>query len=369
MVLLVVLAALPDRGLAASPGPQQLHRVQEQLRQERSRLRAVKRSERRILGDLQAIEERADRAAARLRRLRTNLTQVRRQEAATLARLNATETRAGARRVLLGGRLRDIYRHGRTSYVDVVLDAGDFGEFVSRALFVRRIVAADVRLIQNLQADAAEYRDLGAALARTRERIQALTADAEATTEELAREEAAKRALLRSIQVRRATFERVVRELEEESREIEELIRRAQGRGVVGPRLYLASRGQGGFSWPVLGALTSPYGWRRHPIQGGGQLHTGIDIASRTGTPVRAARDGAVLYAGWWGGYGKVVILDHGGGISTLYGHLSATLVVPGQRVRRGQVIGRVGSTGYSTGPHLHFEVRVAGKPVNPIGP
>lgn len=118
---------------------------------------------------------------------------------------------------------------------------------------------------------------------------------------------------------------------------------------------------------PTWGWLASPYGWRRHPMGGTPGHHWGIDIASPAGTPVLATMPGAVAYVGLYGSYGLVVYLAHGNGWSSLYGHLSAILVRPGQRVACAQVIGRVGSTGLSTGPHLHFELRYRHYPVDPI--
>jgi murein DD-endopeptidase MepM/ murein hydrolase activator NlpD len=116
-----------------------------------------------------------------------------------------------------------------------------------------------------------------------------------------------------------------------------------------------------GFIWPVNGVVTSGFGWRW------GRMHEGIDIAAPSGTPIRAAAAGTVIYAGWMGGYGNLVIIDHGNGLATAYGHQSA-IYVGGGSVSQGTVIGAVGSTGNSTGPHLHFEVRVNGSPVDPMG-
>lgn len=115
------------------------------------------------------------------------------------------------------------------------------------------------------------------------------------------------------------------------------------------------------FNWPASGEISSPFGMRW------GRMHAGIDIANDTGTPVTAAMSGRVTYAGWYGGYGYALILEHNNGYSTLYGHLSGFAVSSGQHVRTGQQIAFVGNTGYSTGPHLHFEVRKDGQPVNPM--
>ena len=117
-----------------------------------------------------------------------------------------------------------------------------------------------------------------------------------------------------------------------------------------------------GLIWPVLGPVTSPFGWRW------GRMHEGIDIGAASGTQIRAAAAGTVIYAGWLGGYGNLDVIDHGGGVATAYGHQSSVAVGNGASVAQGQVIGYVGSTGHSTGPHLHFEVRVNGIPQDPLG-
>lgn len=125
-------------------------------------------------------------------------------------------------------------------------------------------------------------------------------------------------------------------------------------------------------AWPVVllrpsgGAVTSRFGWRTHPLFGSPEFHTGIDIATRYGSPVVAARAGVVVFVGWKSGYGRIVVLDHGGGLETMYSHLSASLVAPGREVEEGDEIGRIGSTGWSTGPHLFFEVRRNGVPLDP---
>jgi len=118
--------------------------------------------------------------------------------------------------------------------------------------------------------------------------------------------------------------------------------------------------------WPVEGRLMSPFGGRTDPFSGEGAIHTGVDLEAAMGTPVRVAADGVVAYADWEGGYGRLIIVDHGSGVQTFYGHLSAFDVVPGQEVRRGDVIARSGASGRVTSPHLHYEVRLGGTPVNP---
>jgi murein DD-endopeptidase MepM/ murein hydrolase activator NlpD len=125
--------------------------------------------------------------------------------------------------------------------------------------------------------------------------------------------------------------------------------------------------GTGQFVWPVNGRVSSPFGYRIHPIFHVRKMHTGIDLSAGMGTPIKAADSGTVVQAGWRGGYGKCVVISHGNGVATLYAHQSVISVSVGDTVERGQAIGNVGSTGYSTGAHLHFEVRVDGSPVDPM--
>jgi len=133
------------------------------------------------------------------------------------------------------------------------------------------------------------------------------------------------------------------------------------------PRWIASRRSRREFVWPVNGRITSKFGWRRDPFSGRREFHTGIDISAPSGVPIRASRSGRVIYAGWRTGYGLLVIVDHGDGWETWYGHCSRINVRVGQYVAQGEIVGRVGSTGRTTGSHLHFEIRNNGNPVDPL--
>ena len=162
----------------------------------------------------------------------------------------------------------------------------------------------------------------------------------------------------------RKTYERAERELARQSASIQNMIARNKGSSTV----KISSTG---FMRPISGRITSPFGWRTHPIFNSRTFHSGVDIAGPNRGSIRASNSGKVIYSGWYGGYGKVVILDHGSvngrPITTLYAHMSSIKVSQGQFVNKGDVVGFEGTTGYSTGPHVHFEVRVNGKPNNPL--
>lgn len=139
------------------------------------------------------------------------------------------------------------------------------------------------------------------------------------------------------------------------------------GKSAVSGRVEREERAVRGFGWPAIGQISSPFGWRRDPFGRGRDFHTGIDIRAPRGRTIVAAAAGRVVYSGWMSGYGKTVVIDHPGGMTSLYAHCSATSARPGQSVRRGQAIAAIGSTGRSTGNHLHFEIRRGGTPVNPL--
>jgi murein DD-endopeptidase MepM/ murein hydrolase activator NlpD len=184
----------------------------------------------------------------------------------------------------------------------------------------------------------------------------------------VARRTAVAKARAKAADEDRAEIERQLAAMEEVSREVEAMLARVQRAGVTAGAYdgtWTGSLGQ-----PTVGRLTSPFGWRMHPILHVRKHHDGIDLANSYGTPIRAAEKGRVIHAGWWGAIGESVIIDHGSGISTVYGHFTrgSLRVSTGDIVSRGQVIGAMGSTGRSTGSHLHFGVRRYGTPVNPLG-
>lgn len=191
-----------------------------------------------------------------------------------------------------------------------------------------------------------------------KEKLLADLAEVEAIRHDAEDEMLAAQALLRKIKDEIARYEEHKDNLEEDAARLQRELARRQSSEGTNPGIL---------AWPVNGPVTSPFGYRIHPIFGTRKLHTGIDISASSGTPIKAAGSGTVLIAGSYGGYGNAVVIDHGGGLATLYAHQSKVAVSVGQTVSTGQVIGYVGCTGYCTGPHLHFETRENGVPVDPM--
>lgn len=364
-LLLGVLLASPALGSPVSVD-RKLQEVREALSEKRRALVATRARERRILAELERIERAREDLGREREGLAARLQSVRAEERRTQERLIAAEARLRESRERLAKRLRDFYRTGRAGYVDVLLGARTVPEFLNRFRFLSRIVRADLALLHRTRRAYEAWRDLRAELAARRREMENLAQTLAARDQALRELGRSKRMLLDRVSRKRALYERAVAELEEDSRRLEALIRRLQGSSAT---TRISLRIQAGLAWPARGPVVSGFGLRLHPLFRIRRMHTGVDIAAPWGSPVHAAAPGRVIYTGWFGGYGKIVLVDHGGGVSTLYGHLSAILVSPGQWVPVGGLLGRVGSTGYTTGSHLHFEVRIAGRPVDPLRP
>jgi murein DD-endopeptidase MepM/ murein hydrolase activator NlpD len=217
-----------------------------------------------------------------------------------------------------------------------------------------------------LEADALAARDAVAArqqevIAR-KEALEATRAQQAAARAEVAAEAANEQRLLTAVQAKKNEYLRQIYQLQRESNDIAAQLRRRQSGERVTPS------GRGVVAFPVTSpVLTSPFGYRSHPIYGDRRLHAGIDLRAATGTPVYSGGNGVVIFSGWKSGYGNTVVIDHGGALATLYAHNSALFIAEGAKVARGQRIASAGTTGNSTGPHVHFEVRINGTPVDPM--
>lgn len=300
-----------------------------------------------------------------LRQTSVAVTGTRQEVARATQDLADVSGRLAQHEALMGARLRMFYEKGPLGYLDVLLGSTGFRDFATRSYLIGLVINRDIRLFQRVSSERQKRDEVHATLVVHEQQLAAQQQHWAASQEETSRLAMERRRLLERVRTQRSAQEAAIRELELESGRITDLIRRATAGRRGGPHLTLAN---GMLLWPVSGPITSGYGWRIHPIFGTREFHTGVDIAAPYGTLIRAPLDGTVLFTGWMGGYGRLVILDHGNGLSTTYGHLSSSKVHVGDHVQRGEAIAAIGSTGWSTGPHLFFEVREDGKPINPLG-
>jgi murein DD-endopeptidase MepM/ murein hydrolase activator NlpD len=274
----------------------------------------------------------------------------------------------------LGNRLVDLYEGGDPSTLEVLLGSKSVGDLITKAQLVDSIGIQDKKISEEVgsakervrlqRAHTKRFRSLVAAETRTiairASQVRALRDQLLASRDRLAAARSAKRESLQNVKESKAEYLHEVAGLQAASAALAGQIRTAQSTSSYSPGD--ATPSAAGFIWPVNGPVTSPFGWRW------GRMHEGIDIGAAYGTPIHAAASGRVIYAGWMSGYGNLVAIDHGRGISTAYGHQSSIAVSNGQIVSQGQTIGYVGCTGHCFGPHLHFEVRINGSPVDPLG-
>jgi murein DD-endopeptidase MepM/ murein hydrolase activator NlpD len=274
----------------------------------------------------------------------------------------------------LNARLVEVYRNGDVDTIDVILAARSLSDLIDGLDYVKEVGAADDRIATSVGRAKGEARDARERTRKLRLVVAAETRAVQARTEqvravrdqlvanrsELVAARSTKRVSLDKVRASEREEVSEAQALEQVSASLGAQIQAAQAASSYDPPASTPSAS--GFIWPVSGPVVSPFGMRW------GRMHTGIDIGVSYGTPIHAAASGSVIYAGWMDGYGNLVFIDHGRGISTGYAHQSSIAVSNGQSVTQGQVIGYVGCTGHCFGPHLHFEVRVNGSPVDPLG-
>jgi murein DD-endopeptidase MepM/ murein hydrolase activator NlpD len=325
----------------------------------------------------------------------TQIKQAEERRAADVAQLDLTDQHLGSLEASIGdtttkatdmksqvqARTIDMYKQGPSTYLGMLLSARSFRDFLSRLHFIGGVVGTDRSKLTALDQLNTQLGQQKGQAQQSRKEIAAAKAAVEADTTKItglrvgvtqasqtlaaavADDQAAvaeEQGLLRDVEAEKATYLAAMAKLAGESSSITGMLRARQ----INQSFAWASRK---VLWAVTGPISSPFGPRINPIFGTPEFHTGLDIAVDYGLPVKAAEAGQVVSAGLMEGYGNVVIIDHGGALATLYAHMSSLSVRQGQTVTRGQTIGAIGCTGLCTGPHLHFETRIGGVPVQPL--
>lgn len=341
-----------------------------------------------------ALDEAAEIATADFNEKQSNLNETLNRIEENELLLLKTERDYEQKRRRLERRIRDIYINGQISYIDVLFGAHDFGDFLTRMDLLKRVLYHDADLVTAVLQYKEDIKSLGVILEDDK-RLQAEQVRlAEKAKNNKQKKVDEQQALLDRMEHDKDLYNRRYDEMMAASKQVEKLIQeskyrmaaeqaaREQREAERKARLererlareqkengYLSDYvpvGAGEMIYPLQGPITSEFGWRTHPIFGGSKFHSGIDIGGDYGMEIRAARGGVVNHAGWIDGYGNTVMIEHGGGLVTLYGHNQSLAVSVGETVKQGQVIAYCGSTGNSTGPHCHFEVRLNGEAVSP---
>ncbi len=369
-VALVSSEAIAQSKSGTAKNPKSLSRKLNQVKSQKSRvaaeLRATTQKARVVTTDLRTLEARLESLGEQVEETRANLHSNRAEQVKLAENLKQMEVLVAETRAKVRSRLRAMYMQTNGSYISIVSGAQTVGDFVSRSGMLQTIAEKDRELFdryESLTRNVSEKKRQQDSVVRQYEKLRAFEDRKEAELSDV-REE--KSIALKQLRSRQAELKKLLQQFQADERNIAAEIAAYNRRIKKNPKTARKPF-KGRFMRPVNAPVTSGFGNRFHPILRISRLHAGTDFGARSGSPIFAVADGTVISASYSGGYGNRIILDHGGGLTTVYAHCSSLAVRAGQTVRQGQRIGAVGSTGLSTGPHLHFEMRVNGRPVNPM--
>ena len=402
-LVLAVALSLASTGVGVGPAAGQAKPVEDEIKAIKDDAGLASVEEAKLVGLVQAASDRQKELEAKVAAANQQVRKVQNDLSTARGNLNTLE----ARKRTLDSRLVETNQHladaksrrvqlaldaytGRSSalgYAASILDAQDLGALAARRSYEHVVGESQAEAAAKEEDLRDEVTDLLEELDGVRRQMEVKRAGLGGQAAQIEKQQQVRTGLIQQAEAevaehsrlvdeataRRAEFEGQLAELEAQSNSVEATLRERQG-DTAAPEgqsssssSSSASTGGGRLGHPLPGhRLGSPFGQRVHPIFGSVRMHTGVDIGASTGTPIHAAEAGTVVTAGSMGGYGNATVIDHGGGLATLYGHQSKIDVSVGQHVTRGQVIGKVGCTGTCLGAHLHFEVRVNGRPVNP---
>jgi len=331
---------------------EQRDRIQRQEDSAQTKLGGIQTHIKATTTQISANQKKLQDASQRLNKLQSNLASV---EAGYQQKQSATIAR-----------LKFLQRQQHVQGWAVLLQSQNLNEFFDRRYQLQRVYQGDRQTLTALKVQSDKIATQRRAVSTQKNTVALLTQELLAQKSQFQAEADTQKTNINRLRQDRGALEAAEDQLSKDSENIAALIQQRlaeQTRSNIAA--VLPSTGLMGY--PCNGPITSPFGNRMHPILGYVRFHAGLDFGADYGSPIFAAQAGTVILAGWYGGYGQAVLIDHGGGVTTLYGHASELYVSEGDRVQRGQAIATIGSSGLSTGPHLHFEVRVSGEPVNPI--
>ncbi len=362
--MFIVFVALLIGNISLVADANQLKTIQHKQRVTHEKIKRLKVLEHLEKNKLYKNQQKLEQASNTLQKSKNQYSSLESQLAQMERDLNASVAEFNKANVDMRKRIRQVYKNQRTGMFQLILTSKDLNSLLDVIYFEKIVLKKNYAQILAMRAKsqriAAMKRDVQAKKIALAQSIQEINSQQKNIKSAIAMNQS----MISKYKTDRKTYERAERELARQSASIQSMIARNRGRSTV----KITSTG---FMRPIGGRITSPFGWRTHPIFNSRTFHSGVDIAGPNHGSIHASNSGKVIYSGWYGGYGKVVILDHGvvngKPTTTLYAHMSSIKVGQGQFVHKGDVVGYEGTTGYSTGPHVHFEVRINGKPNNPL--
>lgn len=370
MSILLLGLILPTMAMASDvkKSKEILNNTNKGIKNVQEKIKDSKEEKKEAKNELEELDKKLQEANSKLESTKAELATTNQSLEKAKEELSEAEEAMEEQNVSLNERIRVMYKNGNIGYLEVLLEANSFSDLITRFDMIKTIMEYDFELLNSLEEKRDEIEGKKEEIEKEQQRILTLKNQLESKANQVKNLQVSRQNYISKMDSEIAAYEKEMKQLEKDSAEAKRIIQAAmaaaaKNNGSSGP--YTG----GALRWPVPGhtRISSPYGMRIHPISRIRKMHTGIDIPAPTGTSFIAPADGVVTYAGYMGGYGKVVIVDLGGGLSILGAHNSSLLVSSLESVKKGQTIAKVGSTGNSTGPHSHFEVRKSGNHTNPI--
>jgi hypothetical protein len=358
-------SSLPKKSVKKLRGD--LGQIRSKKSQIRRELRKTQVQAKAVKTDILVVDQRLDRLRSAVEDTERALNKSVARQRTLAEEVRDANARVESMRERVRQRLRAIYMQGDQQVISALVGAKTVGDLVSRASVMESIAKQDRALFQEYERLSRRLREKKSeqdAEVKQTKKLQQFQVQKKGELA-VAREEKAEQ--LQSLREKQADLQAALKDFERDEANVQAQIRAYLARQRRPGAVVVVPSGNG-LMQPVRGRITSGYGMRYHPLFRTRRMHTGVDFGVQMGTPILAASDGVVITTGYGRAYGNRVVIDHGGGLATMYAHCSAIYVGSGQRVKKGQRIAAVGSTGWSTGPHLHFEVWVNGRPVNPMG-
>ena len=365
LAVLIMVCSMPTFAFANNQN--KLNNVKDQISSIQSQLNQGKKEEKDLISQISALNSKINTIENEINQISADIQNKIAAIAEAEIKLKETEEAIVQQNDALNKRLRVMYKNGETGMLEILLGSSNISDFLSNVDMIQKIYDNDIKILKKIQKQHEDIKEQKVQLETLKTQLEQEKKNEEAKQAELQVQKSSVEALKAEVSKDNKALEKQIDQLNAEANALTALIQAQQNKGQASSSATSQYTG-GAMAWPVPAShrITSPYGYRIHPILKVKKFHSGIDIGAGSGSSIIAAADGKVTMSKYYGGYGNTVMIDHGGGMVTLYAHCSKLNVSVGQKVSKGQTIALVGSTGQSTGPHLHFEVRKNGATQNP---
>ena len=338
-------------------------KLEQEMKNQQAELAKATKNLKEVQSQLKAIDIKISTKESELRSLKQQQGVVQTHLDATNQELAVAEADLQERLEAFSGRLRESYVEGQVTMIDVFFASTSMEDFITRSYYMEKLVEYDLNMMNEIKTTIAVVEEKKATILAQQATLDEMRTIQEGIMVSLNDDYAEQQVIVQGAKNDKYEEAKALAALEKASKDIEKQIAKAQA------ELNWTGQGTGKYMWPVTGctSISSEYGYRTHPVTGKkNSFHTGIDIRASSGTPIHAVDSGIVVLSQWYGAYGNCVVVDHGNNLTSLYGHMVSRGVSVGDEVSKGDVIGKVGTTGWSTGNHLHIEFRLNGKHTNP---